>query len=81
MCVKFSKSVWRRGRRPAAGLVLAPGQAHELPPVPAQLYQRPAVPLWTRLKKWRTVATRLKKTASSFLDVLRLAATIDWLKR
>ena len=36
--------------------------------------------LWARLKEWRAVATRYEKTARSFLGVLCLAATIDWLK-
>ncbi|MBX6743170.1 MAG: IS5/IS1182 family transposase, partial [Acetobacteraceae bacterium] len=30
---------------------------------------------------WRAVATRCEKTAASFLGVLCLAATIDWLRR
>jgi transposase len=34
--------------------------------------------LWARLKEWRAVATRYEKTASSFLGVLHLAATLDW---
>jgi transposase len=37
--------------------------------------------LWARLKEWRAVATRYEKTAASFLGVLHLAATLDWLKR
>ena len=36
--------------------------------------------LWGRLKEWRTVATRYEKTARSFMGVLCLAATMDWLK-
>jgi len=36
--------------------------------------------LWARLKEWRAVATRYEKTATSFLGVLCLAATADWLK-
>ncbi len=36
--------------------------------------------LWARLKEWRAVATRYEKTASSYLGVLCLAATVDWLK-
>ena len=34
-----------------------------------------------RLKEWRAVAARYEKTAASFLGVLCLAATIDWLRR
>jgi transposase len=36
--------------------------------------------LWARLKEWRAVATRYEKTKASFLGVLCLAATADWLK-
>jgi transposase len=36
--------------------------------------------LWARLKEWRAVATRYEKTAASYLGVLCLAATADWLK-
>jgi transposase len=36
--------------------------------------------LWGRLKEWRAVATRYEKTAHSFMGVLCLAATMDWLK-
>ena len=37
--------------------------------------------LWGRLKEWRAVATLYEKTARSFLGVLCLAASIDWLRR
>ena len=37
--------------------------------------------LWSRLKEWRCIATRYEKTAASFLGVLSLAATFDWIKR
>jgi transposase len=37
--------------------------------------------LWSRLKEWRAVATRYEKTARSFLGVLSLAATFDWIRR
>ena len=36
--------------------------------------------LWGRLKEWRAVATRYEKTTQSFLGVLSLAATLDWIK-
>ena len=36
--------------------------------------------LWGRLKEGRAVATRHEKTAASYLGVLCLAATADWLK-
>ncbi len=33
-----------------------------------------------RLKEWRAVATRYEKTATSFMGVLCMAATMDWIK-
>ena len=36
--------------------------------------------LWARLKEWRAVATRYEKTARSFMGVLCMAATMDWIK-
>jgi transposase len=36
--------------------------------------------LWSRLKEWRAVATRYEKTERSFMGVLCMAATMDWLK-
>ena len=41
---------------------------------------QPVERLWARLKEWRAIATRYEKTASSFMGVLCLAATLDWLK-
>ena len=40
------------------------------------LVERP----WGRREEWRAVAARHEKTAAGYLGVLRLAATIDWLK-
>jgi transposase len=37
--------------------------------------------LWGRLEEWRAVATRYEKTARSFMGVLCLAASRDWLRR
>ncbi len=36
--------------------------------------------LWARWKEWRAVATRHEQTARAFLDVLCMAATMDWIK-
>jgi len=36
--------------------------------------------LWVRLKEWRAVATRYEKTAASFMAVIHIAATADYLK-
>ena len=35
---------------------------------------------WGRPKKWRAVATRYEKLAASFMGVLCLAVTMDWIK-
>jgi transposase len=35
---------------------------------------------WSRVKEWRAVATRYEKTERSFMGVLCMAATMDWLK-
>jgi hypothetical protein len=36
--------------------------------------------LWARRKERRAFATRYETTARSFLDVLALTATFDWLR-
>src|SRR3954463_9604180 len=65
----------RTARHPAP----AYRRARRLPGV--DLQQPPSVEnLWARLKEWRAVATRYEKTAPSFLGILCLAATADWLK-
>lgn len=75
----FREQVWSLGARPAI-----PPKRNE-PPVacPAWAYtnRNRVERLWGRLKEWRAVATRYEKTAASFLGVLCLAATLDWLKR
>jgi transposase len=35
---------------------------------------------WSRVKEWRAVATRYEKTERSFMGVLCMATTMDWLK-
>ncbi len=37
--------------------------------------------LWARLKEWRAVATRYKKTVCSFMGILCIAASSDRLRR
>jgi transposase len=60
------------------------------PAIPPRVHEAPVVcpePIYNnrnrveRLKEWRAVATRCEKTAASFLGVLCLAATADWLRR
>ncbi len=74
----FRDHIWGLGARPAI-----PPQRHEAPvayPAWISANRNRVERLWARLKEWRAVATRYEKTASSFRGVLRLAATMDWLK-
>ena len=76
---RFREHVWGMGARPAI-----PPKKREAPVAcPAWVYRnRHRVKnLWARLKEWRAVATRYEKTARSFMGVLCLAATVDWLRR
>ncbi len=75
----FRQHVWDLGARPAV-----PTRRDEAPvacPMPIYNNRNRVERLWARLKEWRAVATRYEKTASSFLGVLCLAATADWLRR
>src|SRR5215203_4874119 len=75
----FREHIWSIGARPAI-----PPQRHEAPVAcPDWIYanRNRVERLWARLKEWRAVATRYEKTASSFMSVLCLAATLDHLKR
>ncbi len=74
----FQEHIWERGSRPAI-----PAKRNEEPVACPDwvLSNRNRVEcLWARMKEWRAVATRYEKTASSFMDVLYLAATLDWIK-
>jgi transposase len=74
----FRDLVWRLGARPAV-----PAKRREAAVAcPPWIYQnRNRVErLWARLKEWRAVATRYEKTARSFMGVLCMAATMDWIK-
>jgi transposase len=75
---ELRERIWSAGSRPAI-----PTRSNEAPiACPAWVYHNRNLVerLWGRLKEWRAVATRYEKTAASFLGVLCLAATIDWLK-
>lgn len=52
-------------------------------PCPAWIYNNRNIVerFWARIKEWRAIATRYEKTANSFMGVLCLAATLDWIKR
>ena len=70
--------VWDMGARPAI-----PTKKNEAPvrcPDFIYVHRNRIERLWGRLKEWRAVATRYEKLARSFLGVLCIAATMDWLK-
>ena len=74
----FRERVWGLGARPAV-----PPKRGEAPVAcPAWVYtnRNRVERLWGRLKEWRAVATRYEKTATSFMGVLCLAATLDWIR-
>jgi transposase len=75
----FREHVWDAGARPAI-----PPKRNEAPvacPDWAYNNRNRVERLWGRLKEWRAVATRYEKTAASFMGVLCLAASLDWLRR
>jgi transposase len=75
----FREHVWDLGARPAI-----PSKRNKAPVAcPDWIYnnRNRGERLWARLKEWRSLATRHEKTAPSFLGVLNLAATLDWLRR
>src|SRR5918995_544755 len=74
----FRDHVWSSGARPAI-----PAKRNEAPvacPDWAYANRNRVERLWGRLKQWRAVATRYEKTACSFMGVLCLAASMDWLR-
>jgi transposase len=74
----FRAFIWTLGARPA----IPPKRTEAPVACPPWIYRhRNRVErLWARLKEWRAVATRYEKTARSFMGVLCMAATMDWLK-
>jgi transposase len=74
----FRMLIWDLGSRPAI-----PTKRNQAPVAcPPWIYtNRNLVErCWSRLKEWRAVATRYEKTERSFMGVLCMAATMDWLK-
>src|SRR3954449_10135818 len=74
----FREHIWTLGARPAI-----PSKRNEdAVACPDWIYanRNHVERLWARLKEWRAVATRYEKPPSSFMGVLCLAATLDWLK-
>jgi transposase len=75
----FREHVWNVGARPAI-----PARRNEaLVACPDYIYnnRNRVERLWGRLKEWRAVATRYEKIAQSFMGVLCLAASMDWIRR
>ncbi|ATU74164.1 hypothetical protein CT154_01805 [Komagataeibacter xylinus] len=75
---KFREYLWNRGSRP----VIPPGKNDPEVVCPRWAYRHRHLVenLWARLKEWRAVATRYEKTAASFLSVILIAATADYIK-
>ena len=74
----FRELIWTKGARPA--IPTRRNEAAVRCPDFIDHNRNLVERLWAKLKEWRAVATRYEKTAASFLGVLRLAATADWLK-
>ena len=75
---RFRDLIWDMGSRPAI-----PSRRTDAPVAcPPWIYNNRYLVenMWARLKEWRAVATRYEKTACSFLAVLCIAATADWVK-
>ena len=74
----FREPIWTLGARPA----IPSKRNEEEVACPEWIYanRNQVERLWARLKEWRAVATRYEKTASSFMGVLCLAATLNGLK-
>jgi transposase len=74
----FREHIWNLGARPA----IPSRRNEEEVACPDWIYanRNYVERLWARLKEWRAIATRYEKTAQSFMGVLCLAATLDWLK-
>ncbi len=74
----FRERIWDIGARPT----IPPKRGEAPVACPAWIYanRNRMERLWARLKEWRAIATRYEKTAGSFLGVLCLAATIDWIR-
>jgi transposase len=72
------EGIWDRGARPAIPAKI--NEAAVACPDWIYINRNMVERLWARLKEWRAVATRYEKTANSFMGVLCMAATLDWLK-
>jgi transposase len=75
----FREHIWNTGAKPA--IPAKSNEASVACPDWIDNNRNVVERLWARLKERRAVATRYEKTARSFMGVLCLAATLDWLKR
>jgi transposase len=75
----FREHLWDLGARPA--IPIRRDRASVTCPASIHNNRNRVERLWARLKEWRAVATPYEKTAASYLGVLCLAATADWLRR
>jgi len=72
------EQVWDMGARPA--ILAKSNEASVRCPDFIYKHRNEIERLWGRLKEWRAVATRYEKLARSFMAVLCLAASMDWIK-
>jgi hypothetical protein len=49
-------------------------------PCSTYIFRHRNLACWSRLKKWRAIATRCDKTATSYAAGIAIAATLDWFK-
>ncbi|GAN88673.1 transposase [Komagataeibacter intermedius TF2] len=74
----FHERIWDMGARPAI-----PAKRRDAPVACLKWAYRCrhlVENLWARLKEWCAVATRYEKTATSFREVIHIAAAADWTK-
>lgn len=72
------EQVWDMKARPA--IMPKRGEAPVRCPEYIYVHRNQIERMWARLKEWRAIATRYEKTTRSFLGILCLAASMDWLK-
>ena len=79
----YSSHAFREHIRSLGATPAIPSKRNEAPvacPDWIYVHRNQVERLWARLKEWRAIATRYEKTARSFMGVLCLAATMDWLR-
>jgi transposase len=79
----YSSASWRAGiRLVGAEPVVPANRTHPVVTYDRAAYRRRSrvEQLWGRLKEWRAVATRYEKRGESYLGVLHVAASLDWIR-